>query len=159
MIIHGSDVIATGPSQRHGGLLPAEQRWMCVVSLKVAVARYQAGWSLAINKPLLALASCTVGHTEPHKKEQEVLNRRDLMELFREGVEPPWHHFPSQELFPGSIFHSEMKNLKIKAITSGVGGDGLVDNVLAVQAYRPEFGTPEPKTKLYRCGGHVQFHP
>lgn len=98
---------------------------MCVVSLKVAVARYQAAWSLAINKSLLALASCTVGHTEPHKKkEQEVLNRQDLMEPFQEGVErpplPP-HHFPSQELFPGSKFHSEMKNPKIKAITSGVG--------------------------------------
>lgn len=68
MIVHGRDLITTGPGQRHGGPLPAEQRWMCVVSLKVAVARYQAAWSLAINKSLLALASCTVGHTEPHKK-------------------------------------------------------------------------------------------
>lgn len=91
MIVHGRDLITTGPGQRHGRPLPAEQRWMCVVSLKVAVARYQAAWSLAINKSLLALASCTVGHTEPHKKkkEQEVLNRQDLMEPFQEGVEPP----------------------------------------------------------------------
>lgn len=91
------------------------------LSLKAAVACYQAAWSLAINKSLLALASCAVGHTEPHEKEQEVLNRRDLMEPFQEGVEPPWHHFPSQQLLPSSIFHSEMNNLKIKVITSGAG--------------------------------------
>lgn len=86
--------------------LPAEQRWMCVesLSLKAAVVGYQAAWSLAINKSLLALASCAVGHTEPHKKEQEVLNRRDLMEPYQEGVESLWHPFPSQLYFPAPYF-------------------------------------------------------
>lgn len=37
MIVH--DLITTGAGQRHGGPFPAEQRWVCVVSLKVAVAR------------------------------------------------------------------------------------------------------------------------
>lgn len=74
------------------------------LSLKAAVGHYQAAWSLAKNKSLLALASCAVGHTEPHEKEQEVLNRRDLMEPFQEGVEPLWRPFPSQQYFPAPYF-------------------------------------------------------
>lgn len=74
------------------------------LSLKAAVVSYQAAWSLVINKSLLALASGTVGHTEPHKREQEVLKRRDLMEPFQEGVEPLWHNFPSQQYFLAPYF-------------------------------------------------------
>lgn len=74
------------------------------LSLKAAVACYQAAWSLAINKSLLALASCAVGHTEPHEKEQEVLNRRDLMEPFQEGVEPPGTISHHNSYFPAPYF-------------------------------------------------------